>query len=225
MARCKLGHILSDIAGKIQGLTFQQSGSGLIARRTPSRRGKQSNYTREIQNINYIISTQWFNLSASLRLQWQQFADFVKQGQKHNKNYILSGQNMFYRINFYRYLYGHALLYTPVFDNTRAVAVTVNLAYAGAQLYAHTDRTLDNTTEFIVLKASLPLHTNNENFENKVSLIIFSTQNSVNNIFTPEYVDRYGVHVVAGDKIGYHFSIVSLINGLGTAVIKKIDTI
>lgn len=99
MALIKLGPLVSDIAGKVGGVTFQRNRYGQIVRNTPkivTRRTQHTNPNRSNWQAN---AREWALLSPSNRASWNAFAPTWPWTNKFGDPVELSGFNIFCQFN------------------------------------------------------------------------------------------------------------------------------
>lgn len=213
MARSKFGSIFSELSGSIGGITFQNSLAGSIIRNKPTRKGKTSQFTDTNHKYFSTLNIAWQALTDAQRQIWYQFSKFAPVPQVHNPSLFISGQEQFTRINYYLLAYGKTLISNPVFSNISPLPVTPFYNSAGLNLYVTFDRSIDHTTEFVILKASATLTPVITAIKSKLKLLIFATvSNATQNLYQP-YYDRFGTPTYKGDRIGFSVSIMNIATG------------
>lgn len=113
MAKVILTGIIAEITGSIGGTTFQNTRSGLIARRKPiptkTRTSKQSAILAKHSTLN----AQFILLPLSTKIQWDSFALAHTRENKYGSNNILTGINWYQSINFSLFLISEPLVVFP----------------------------------------------------------------------------------------------------------------
>lgn len=214
MARAKLGSLITDLSGSIGSTTFQNSNAGTVIRNKPCFAGNFSTRRNAVRHINILIHKAWSGFSVSDRTLWQTFANFINTKQKHSSYLNISGQALFYQLNFFRLAYGHALLLIPVFSSTRPADVVCSLHISPVLLKVEVDRYLVPADEFLILKVTPVINTSTNNFTNKLKLLIFASTTVLIIDINSVYLSIYGSVPVSGQSVGFSWSSASLINGL-----------
>lgn len=214
MARAKLGALLTELSGSIGNTTFQNSNAGTTVRSKPSVAGNFSTTRQTCRNYNFQIQQAWKALSTIDQTQWQTFATFVNVKQKNSSYLNISGQALFYQINFYRLLYGIAILTIPVFSNSRPAAITCTLFRGPAQLTVIYSRPIVLANEFIILSITNIISNSVNNFKNKLKIIPYTQTLTNAEIITTYYINIYGALPNTGDTVGLSWSSAYKANGL-----------
>ena len=216
MARVTLGALLNSVAGSLGSATFQNSNAGTILRGKPAFAGNFSQ-RRQLRRIhNYTLHQAWAALSFVDQAQWYSFANFINIKQKHSSYLNISGQQLFYQLNFYRLIYAKPLLTIPVFSNTRQPDITVTLSIFQNVLFANFSRFTVPSSEFLIIYCTGIISKSVNNFTNKLKIIPFNTPNNDLISLTASYVDIYGATPKTGETVGFQWSLASLTNGLIT---------
>lgn len=225
MARAKLGSLITDLSGSIGSTTFQNSNAGTIIRNKPSFAGNFSTSRCTCRNYNYQIHKAWQTMSATDRTQWQTFANFINTKQKHSSYLNISGQALFYQINFYRLSYSLSLLLIPVFSSLRPLDLTCTLFLSAGNLTIIFSRNTNPTNEFVIFSITPVIKTSINNFKNKLKLVIFSPPTgSAQPIYT-QYISLYGAQPITGNTLGFSWSAASPTTGLFLPFQSSIQTL
>lgn len=110
MARVTYGALITELAGSIGGITFQQNSSGSIARLKPSTPYNPSEI-QQVQN-NYLsqLNGRWPTLSAAEKLAWENFAAAHDHVNEWSETKSLNGFQWFMSVNLNRLLLGQATI-------------------------------------------------------------------------------------------------------------------
>lgn len=113
MARIKLGGLITDIRGSVNGSTFQGSQGGLVLKNKGIPR--KSKTQRQVQfhaNLN-TLQQLWQGYPVGAKTEWDVYAQFLAKQQANGNGRLLNGQAVFIRINSYRILLGLAIQEKP----------------------------------------------------------------------------------------------------------------
>lgn len=214
MARATLGALVNSISGSIGSITFQNSNAGTILRGKPSFVGNYSQRRTLRRLHNYTLHQAWANLSFVDQAQWYSFANFINIKQKHSSYLNISGQALFYQLNFYRLIYGFHLLIIPVFSNERKDDLHVTLSLHSGSLRANLGRVPNVMNEFLILNVTRIITKSTNNFTNKLKILpVITTATSYLSI-TTDYRNIYGAIPKIGETVGYSWSVANIVNGL-----------
>jgi hypothetical protein len=108
-----VSHIVSEIRGSINGVTFARNRYGLYARskaspvqpRTPAQTERRAQLT--------VLSQRWRTLDELLRAEWRALADEMTRSDTLGMTYRLSGLQAYLQVNLWRALLGIAPLDNP----------------------------------------------------------------------------------------------------------------
>lgn len=214
MALIKLSAVFSDIRGKLAGSVIQQSKSGLVLKNISKKSKKQSNV--KSTNFGYVqtLHNSWRNLTTSQKAVWKSFANFSLVSQKNNKKRFLSANELFFKLNFYRLMYGHSLLIIPEFSKCQFLNITATLHLSGSNLIFTTSRIMVPANEFLILKVTPPLLPSINSATSRMRNIIFVT--SATSIFdiSSEYLSVFNRSAVAGNGLIFSYTNANLLTGL-----------
>ena len=214
MARAHLSSLLTDLSGSIGSTTFQNSNAGTIIRNKPSSVGNFSPHKQINRNYNFQIHQSWKSLSDIERTQWQAFSNFINIKQKHSAYLNISGQSLFYKINFYRLTFSLGILTIPVFTNIHPLPVVVTLSVSPTNMFATCYGLLTPTTEFIALQVTGIISKSVNNFKNRLKFILFRCPKNASSIIGSRYINLYGAIPKTGDTVGYSWFTIDDTNGL-----------
>jgi hypothetical protein len=214
MARAKLGSLITDLSGSIGSTTFQNSNAGTIIRNKPNFAGNFSSRRNAVRHINLSIHKAWSGFSVTDRTLWQTFANFINTKQKHSAYLNISGQALFYQLNFFRLTYSQSLLLIPVFSAERPpdiiCDIRINMGFFGV----HYSRSPVPADEFIILKVTPIIKTSLNNFQNKLKIIPYPSSSCSFESIMAYYTAIYGACPIITDTVAYSWSSANLLNGL-----------
>jgi hypothetical protein len=218
MARIKMGALITDIRGKIQGTVFQNSQGGLIMRNNPTPVNKGSIAQNATRVIIGNLQNQWKGLGDTTRAQWSAFATFTGIKQVNDSNRILNGQQLFFKINAIRQLYSKSNISNPLFSRFSLNPVVVTVRNSFSILTIDTTRALVPANEFLELKISGPVGGTVNNPSGRLKQLIFTTTASAANVVTQDYIDIFGKIPNSGDEVFIEWTLRQLDNGLYSAI-------
>lgn len=221
MARIKTSAIISDIRGKIGGSVFQQSRGGLVFKNAPFASKRISSANSKVYALNQMVRNAWRNLTSYQLSAWVAFAGYSQVMQKNNKSLFLSANDLFYKTNFIRLLYGYDLLITPEFSKCQFLPITASLQLSGLDLVFQTSRVLDSLKEFVSLKVSPPLLPSVNSAKSRLRSVIFSVSDSDTFIITSEYLEALKRFPVSGNALLFSYTNVNLLTGLQNNLIQS----
>ena len=151
MARLKYSGIITNVKGKIGGMVFQDHRAGSSVRKFTKQINRATQPMNDIQNITFKLQNEWKGATNSQRKVWSNFVKFSTLFNKHEPNKYINGQQAFIKLNSYRLLYGHSILWDP--DHTKCIidkiVMTVGIDFP--QLTLDLDRAPMPADEFIIL--------------------------------------------------------------------------
>lgn len=102
MARILFGPLVTAVKGSIGGTTFQGNPSGQIIRSRPhTSKSSTSKQQSTHQSVNLFLSS-WFNLTQTVRNEWNDYAALWPKINKFGQSKILTGWNWYFSVNFWR---------------------------------------------------------------------------------------------------------------------------
>lgn len=214
MARIKTSAFISDIRGKIAGSTFQSSKGGLVLKNISFKTQKKSNSKSTVNTIVQTVHNSWKSLSTSQKSIWKAFANFSLIPQKHDKARFLSANETFFKLNFYRLLYGHSLLITPEFSKCQFFNITATITLVGPVLTFTTSRSMVPADEFLILKITPPLLPTINSATSRMRNIIFATTATDSYNIASEYFSIFNRNPVSGNAILFSYTNANLLTGL-----------
>lgn len=214
MARIKTGAIITDIRGKIKGSVFQSGQGGLIMRNNPNPVNKRSNPQNAIRVVIGTLHNQWKGLGNGTRAQWDAFAQFTGTKQINDSNRILSGQQLFIKINSIRQLYGVGNLSNPVFSRFSLTPVTLQVQSTFGTLNIRSSRALVAADEFLSVKLSTVVLDTVNNSSGRFKQIIFTSVDGIVQNITTQYTEIFGAIPSTGDSIFIEYLLHEKSNGL-----------
>lgn len=218
MAKVQLGALITDIRGSIQGTVFQNSQGGLIMRNNPAPVNKGSLAQNATRVIIGNLQNQWKGLGDTTRNQWAAFATFTGIKQVGDSNRQLNGQQLFFKINAIRQLYGKANISNPVFSRFSLSPVVVSVRNSFSILTLDTTRALVPDDEFLEIKISAPVGGTINNPSGRLKQLVFTTVASAANPVTQDYIDIFGAVPNSGDEVFISWRLMQLDNGLYSAI-------
>ena len=113
MARIIYGSIITDIKGSIGGITYQENGSGQIARLKPRKSKTNTQKQRDQQPRLKRIQKAWNELSLTNKILWNDFASVNNKIGLDGNAKVLTGYQWFVTINQNRLLFEDSILSAP----------------------------------------------------------------------------------------------------------------
>lgn len=213
MAIITTSGLISEIHGKIGGIRFQRSKSGIIVSSNSYPANKNSN----LQNISRVISSNllnaWTNLSDSQRLLWHQFIQYMPVHQKDNKSLFLSDQQTFIKFNSYRLHYSLPILISPKFYKCAISPISLSAASDDVNLTIQADRAMISNDEFIILFMTIVFSSSINNPGSRYKLIkLVTTNTDVYNI-TSLYTAIFGRIPQSGETLFIKYTNASKASG------------
>jgi hypothetical protein len=218
MARATLGILLSDLRGKLGNAYFRGSCSGLSlsGHSHPTFSKSASQWTKS--TFYSQINAAWQALSALERADWDLYAVFCNQNQKHNKNRSIKGSSFFSAINYRRLCYSLAMLSTAPTVATVPAACTFTLLWIGPQPYIVASRLIDDTSEYIFVSMTPPIIGSKKDYINSCRVIPLVTTVNINFTFQTEYESVFGITPIPTMTLGMRICLISLSSGLSTPI-------
>ena len=214
MAKVKLSGLISDIRGKLGGSFFQNTSTGLVIKNVNYNPIRKSFSKSDRLSKAHLINSYWSALSVNHKDNWSAFSLFAQVQQKKNKSLFLSGKDLFFKVNFYRLLYSHAILEIPVFAKNVYGSITGILSIVAGNLTFTTSRVVIPTFEYIILKITPPLNTSINSAQSRMRVIVFPTvTNHIYNIQTP-YLNVFNRSAVSGNALIFSYTTANLQTGL-----------
>lgn len=214
MARIKTSAIISDIRGKLAGSVFQGTKSGLVLKNISFNPIKASDKRNKSLITAQHVHNAWRTLTVLQRNIWQSFADYAKAIQKNDKSKILSGNELFFKVNFIRLVYNHAILISPEFSKCNFFNYTATVYLSSSQLFFETSRTMLPLNEFIVLKMSNPLLPSVNSASSKLRIIPIQTAAQTIFDITALYLSVFYRMPVSGNALFFSYTNCNLKTGL-----------
>lgn len=214
MAKVKLNAIISSINGKIGGTVFQNTAAGLIMKNSPQLPFASSMAQNSVNNYMYRCQYEWQALTSCQRQTWNSFAKFIKKSQHSQKDLFLNGQQLFIQFNFYRFLYGIAVLQNPQFVKDELTPIDGVISLVGAALTFTIDRPIISANEFLILQITTKVSPTINNPGSRYRSIIFTTTDAANWDISIPYSDVYGFVPVATNRLFYRYSLADKRNGV-----------
>jgi len=215
MARIQTTAIISSINGSISGTTFQNSVSGLIARRKPNPYNKNSIIQSDKKNIMFYLQNAWIGLTLEQKEKWKMFSQFVGIAQKNNPNRILNGHQLFIQCNINLYSGNKSFIFTPPQKFYDLQNINFTPLPIGGDICITADRTINEAKEFILFMASF--HLSMGVLRTNVNMKLIELTNFVNDDtynISSGYIDVYGVFPSLDYNIIYKYKVVNLLNGI-----------
>jgi len=205
MARLKTSGLISDIAGSVSGMTFQQSAAGLILRKKPIPLKIDSDSQHVQRNRISFLQSQWLQMSEVDRYKWKYFLSWSNQSQKHNQHLLLSGYQLYLKYQTARLLAGYSLLTDFTFEPLYGSPSFSSISVSGSTLYLVLIASPDSNRSCMNCFLSNIVR-NGTSYRNSGLRFVPSVQ------YTPGYysfLDNYqkifGFLPLAGDQICFRF--------------------
>ncbi len=207
MARIKFSGLINDISGSIGGSTIQRSGHGSIIRNKPI---QKKAYT-ESQNKSRVYMSQiqasWHSLDTAGQEYWKTYLSFSQSKCKKDKNFPLSGYQLFVKYNFYRLLCGLEIVTVPSYELGYPSSFLFQLQITSVPIllfYSATPYMTIDTFPVIKLSAPVPFSgfVKKSNLRN-ISYTLFDA-NNLN--LSSSYLAIFGSLPVASQVLQYSLS-------------------
>ena len=214
MALIKLSGFLGDLRGKIAGSVFALTGSGLVMKRKPNPVNKNTEKQSLRRSFASLLQQEWFLLTAQQRQCWNTWSALNPIKQQNFTGLFINAQQTFIKLNYYRLLYNLAIIKSPVFNKALNTPVSGSLSLVSGNLILTMDRSINDSTEFIILllTKSLPLTINNPG--NLYRAIVFTTTGTDTFDVSSPYFDIFGRLPVSGEKVFMKITTADKITGL-----------
>ena len=214
MAKVLTGALLSDIRGKVGGSAFVKTAGGLILRNTPTPVNKNTVLQSSRKNITANLQWEWQRLTQAQRNCWVEWTKLNPINQIRDKDLFINAQQTFIKLNFYRLLYGFAVIKDPVFDTNIIEPIGATILLSAGDLTLSLDRTLNDSTELFILFLTFRVTPTINNPGTIFKAIVFeqSPGTDAYNI-TTEYKAIFGVQLVASEQLFMKFTTADKISG------------
>lgn len=214
MARIRLGVLVSDIRGSIQGSTFQRTNSGLVLKSIGKKVNRLTDSSLVVRSIMNNAQIEWLNIGNDNRDIWKSFANYSKVKQKNSSEFILNGQQLFIKINTLRKLYNLSVLVVPEFSKCIILPITITASLNVSDLVLETNRLIDSNVEFLSISATIPVSITINNAGSRFKAILFTTLTGTTHNIGSEYLATLSASLNIGDTIFIKYTTVNKLTGI-----------
>lgn len=213
MARIKLNPFINNIAGKVGGVIFQNSQSGITLRNKACKCKPVSEISSIVNNIEFIIQQEWKLLTNDEKLIWSSYVKFLKLSQNNNIERFINNHQAFLKVNHYRLLYSLSILSVPQLFKCDIDPFSAKLYRLGNRLHLVTDRIFDSSSEFIILQCSYMASAGvNSPYINCKCIKLVTTDDYIFDI-TDEWLANFGLLPSINSTVFLRYSAMHLLNG------------
>ena len=214
MAKVQTGALLSDIRGQVGGSAFVKSAGGLILRNTPTPVNKNTVSQSSRKNITANLQWEWQRLTQSQRDCWVEWTKLNPITQIRDSDLFINAQQTFIKLNFYRVLYGFAVIKDPVFDTNIIEPIDASLFLSAGNLLLSLVRPLNDSTELFILFLTFRTAPTINNPGTIFKAIVFE-QSPGGNFYniTTEYKAIFGIELVVTEQLFMKFTTADKISG------------
>ena len=201
MALIKLTGLIGDLRGKVGGSVFAQTASGLILKNRVTPVNKNTEKQSLLRGFAFLLQQEWLELSTQQRQCWKTWTSLNPIKQRNNTGLLINAQQTFIKLNMYQLLYGFDVIRDPVFNKTIISPITASLSLIGPDLTLTTSRSMNDSTEFIVLFLTVRVPLTRNNPGTLFKAIIFTTTGTDTFDVSDPYKDIFGRVPVSGEKL------------------------
>ena len=196
MARVTYGPLITDIAGSIGNLTFQNNPSGSIMRSRPEAVTGSTRYQRYTQQVLQGVNTLWLNLAQSYKDLWNAHALATTYINFWNESKKLSGFQWFISVNTNLTQCYRATLTQPAAYTPPANFPVYTLSFTAGDLIANFSGTEDMRLYDIIWYATPPIKTSSINDRSKyIRLITIGNFNANHQHLNQYYQNTFGINL------------------------------
>jgi len=195
MARVTFGGGVTAIDGSIGGWTFQNTNSGYIIRTRPSGKKSISNLQSASNQKLTEFLAEWNSLSLAEKTVWNTFGGAHDKENKFGRAVIATGYNWFFSINFYRDLFGLAVLSAPPTYSVPTVGAAYTLLLTTSNITMQYDSGTPAAVDGFVIFASPMIKSPTPPVRPVLRFLkVLSTQPTSNFNLTTEWEDVFGIN-------------------------------
>lgn len=213
MAIIKTSGLITDINGSIQGSTFQNSLGGLTLKSKSFQKRRFSEQANAAKSIMNNLQEEWKNLSQANRDLWNAFALFKPTLMNNGSGRLLNGQQLFLKYGAWYYSQFLFVPNLPAMSNTYLAPVAVSVVYNAPNLEIHTDRNINEASEFINFRISSPMLQSQKSPKGGSKQIVLTFGNTQIVDVTTEYLNLYGIIPTAGEYVFIEWRLCSVASG------------
>lgn len=214
MAKIKFTAFLSDARNKVDGSVFTKGPYGPVVRRKVSPSNKRSQKQLSIRNQFLGLTSQWRNLSAAERLEWEQARHFFPRTNSFGDEVILTASALFTSLNSNLLRAGLSVITTPPTPQTfpqwhlinatvTTSGITVGFAGSPNQL----------PTGFAYLSRATPQISNGiNNISGLLKFMAITNESTASQIISDPYHNTFGA-TDGLHRVGFQIQVISLVSG------------
>lgn len=225
MARIQTGSIVTDIRGKVAGSVFQKGASGLVLRSNPKNLNKRNALTSMRRVLMQTLQQSWGALSVSQRSAWSAWSAFSPIVQFNNPGKFLNGHQSYLQINYYRQLYGIAVISDPIFSKSTLPPYDVTVSKVLTTCLLTWSDTIDTDTTCILVALSGMLPNGVNNALRRTRQIIFTNDDDTGQNITSQVTTLFGTVPALGSRLFISYAIMDIGVGSIAAFTNKIITV
>lgn len=226
MALIKVGGLITDIRGKLGGVCFQNSSSGLMVRTNTKSKNRNTNTQNIQRNILATTQTGWRELSDSNREKYNKLSKFAQLKQKNISKRGISGQQLYIKVNSLLIRYGLSTISNTRFNQQELQPLTITIENDANRLYVNTSRNISFNKEVLILYCSSSVSSSINKSRNRKKLIVFTQSGTNQFAIQDSYMSIFGAIPETGDSIFVKYFLVGKRCALlGTAINDKIEVI
>lgn len=155
MARVLYTAMVSEIIGKVNGMTFQNNRSGNIVRKTGTTGKVKTNKQSLILNRNNTLINEWQGLTLTQQTNWNNFSDLYSKVNRWGQTKQLTGFNWFQHINSNRIITGNSTVTAPPTYASPSGITAFNVSVAAGSLRAVFTSSFDASSLYLLVFASM----------------------------------------------------------------------
>lgn len=214
MAKVKPGALIGDIRGKVGGSVFVKSIGGLIVRNLSMPVNPNSEFQSARRNTTANLQWEWQRLTQEQRDCWVEWTKLNPITQIRDSDLFINAQQTFIKLNFYRLLYNLQIIADAVFNTSIIVALNAALSVSGSSLILTLDRSLNDSTELLILFLTFRVTPTINNPGTTFKAIVFEQSPGVTSYdITAEYKAIFGIELVATEQVFMRFTTADKISG------------
>lgn len=160
MARVQFSALLNNIQGSVGGSTFQRNRSGYTLKNKAL--GVNTNSLKQNNARLYLsaLISLWQSFTDTQRNEWALFANFYPTFNKHNKNVMLSGYQLFIKYNLIRMHAGYNPLTVITYGVIVKFSTAINIYRHNELLFGELDVTFDFNVASLLFMSGSPRSVN-----------------------------------------------------------------
>jgi len=188
------GAIISDLRGSIGGVSFHQGRAGIIASKRSSQTKAKTVQQSEIQEIFIAALMNYQALTNTQKNLWNDYAVAYPHTNKFGQQRILTGQNYFFALNYYRFYVGESLFQEPPARVLPPATGNYSVTLSSTQIIVTFDTAFNPTNGGIIIFATIPTTTITTSHRSQWRIIYGSAIPPFTTIdLTADYNTKFGI--------------------------------